>query len=419
MFDSAEELLDKIRLGEDTALELKSVSFRGSRVDGPSRNDLADELAAFANTNDGVLLLGVDDKSREVEGIPTEKLDVLESWIHEICNDSIKPPLTVRIFRIRLPDALGNEQPIIKIDIPKSLFVHKSPHGYFLRVGSSKREMPPELLARLFQQRSQARLIRFDEQPVPDTSFEDLDQDLWSRFTAGVDGDPRTTLQKLRILVPDDQAKERASVGGVLVCSEDPSRWLAGAYIQAVRYRGEVRDANYQLDAQDIKGPLDRQVEQALAFIKKNMNVMAVKEPARREIPQYSIRAAFEAVVNAVAHRDYSIHGSKIRLFMFNDRLELYSPGPPPNTVTLDSLALRQVTRNELITSFLAKCPVRSDRKDLVREYLMDKRGDGVPIILRESESLSGKTPQYQLIDDTELLLTIYAASMPENPSAG
>ncbi|WP_246041625.1 AlbA family DNA-binding domain-containing protein [Desulfoglaeba alkanexedens] len=74
MFDSPEELLRKIRLGEDTSLELKTVRFRGDRISEPKRDDLADELAAIANTHDGVIVLGVDDKTRDIDGIPAERI---------------------------------------------------------------------------------------------------------------------------------------------------------------------------------------------------------------------------------------------------------------------------------------------------------------------------------------------------------
>ena len=102
---------------------------------------------------------------------------------------------------------------------------------------------------------------------------------------------------------------------------------------------------------------------------------------------------------------------------MFDDRLEIYSPSGLPNTVTVDSMALRQSTRNELETSLLAETPVAETIGDVGRGSYMEKRGDGVPIILRESERLSGKTPVYRLIDDSELLLTIY--SWNENGRAG
>ena len=94
---------------------------------------------------------------------------------------------------------------------------------------------------------------------------------------------------------------------------------------------------------------------------------------------------------------------------MFDDRLEIYSPGGLPNNVTADSMALRQSTRNELITSLLAETPIAETIGDVGRSFYMENRGDGVPIILRESERLYRKTPVYSLINDSELLLTIYS----------
>ncbi|MDP2782293.1 ATP-binding protein [Devosia sp.] len=410
MFDSQEELLGKIRLGEDSILELKAVSFHAGRIAGPKRDDLADELAAFGNSFDGVLLLGVDDKIREIKGIPLDRLDVVETFVRDICSDSIDPPLNVRIIRMMLPDSQGVERAIIKMDIPRSLFIHKSPHGYFHRLGSSKREMKPDYLARLFQQRSQARLIRFDEQSIPQSGMNNLSEGLWQRFTTRSREPSEIVLLKRNLLTKDESGAVLASVAGILMCCEQPERFLPNAFIEAVRYRGARQDSNYQTDAQRIRGPLDQQIKQAMAFLKRNQKVTATKEPHRVEVPQFSEKAVFEAVVNAVAHRDYSVSGSKIRFFMFDDRLEIFSPGALPNTVTVDSMALRQSTRNELITSLLAESPVAETIGDVGQGFYMEKRGDGVPIILNESTNLSGKTPVYQLIDDSELLLTIYAA---------
>jgi len=157
-------------------------------------------------------------------------------------------------------------------------------------------------------------------------------------------------------------------------------------------------------------GPLDQQIADACAFVEKNMLVQATKDPARQDVPQFAMRAVFEAVVSAVAHRDYSIQISKIRLHLFSDRLELYSPGAIPNTMTIESLPLRQAARNELLASLLARCPAIEKMDTGERSYIMDRRGEGVPIILSASKKLSGRFPEYRLIDDSELLLTIYAA---------
>ena len=414
MFDSPEELLRRIRLREDSSFELKSVVFRGEKVVGPSRHKLADELASMANTNDGVVVLGVDDNTHEIIGIPEGRMEIVERYVHEICNDSITPPISFQSFWMELPDSAGASRIILKVEIPRSLFVHKSPGGYFHRQGSSAREMSPEYLIRMFQQRSQARLFRFEEQPVPGSSMDDLREKLWKNYTTRSSEPADVVLLKRSLLAKEESGMLVASVAGILFCCEHPEYFLPSAFIEAVRYRGMRQDSNYQIDAQRIRGPLHRQIKEALIFARKNQTVGAVKKPHRVEKPQFSERAVFEAVVNAVAHRDYSISGSKIRFFMFDDRLEIYSPGALPNTVTVDNIHLRQSTRNELITSLLAETPVGEDIGGIERDFYMEKRGDGVRIIMDASESLSEKKPVYKLIDDSELLLTIYSAKTGE-----
>jgi len=404
MFDSKAELLRQIQLGEDNAIELKRVKFKGDKISGPGREELADEIAAIANTQDAVLILGVDDKTRDITGIPLEKLDRVEEYIRSICNDSIKPSLMARTYRLELPDMNGDMQAILKVEIPRGLFIHKSPGGYFYRLGSSKREMPPDILARMFQQRSQARLIHFDEQAVSMTTWNVLTD--WKRFASRFNEPHESTLRKRNILVSTESGQTQASVAGLLMCCNHPETYMPNAFIEAVRYRGIDQDTNYQLDAQQITGTLDKQIDQAMLFVKKNQKISAQKTPHRIDLPQFDTRAVFEAILNAVAHRDYSIYGSKIRLFMFDDRMEIYSPGALPNTVSIDTMRMRQSTRNELITSLLAECPVED--KEIGRTCYMEKRGDGVPVIITRSEQLSGRTPEYQLLDNTELLLIIY-----------
>ena len=418
MFDNMADLIDKIRLGEDSYLELKEVRFAGQKVSAPHKDSLADELAAFANSRGGVCVLGVDD-AREVLGIPLGRLDMVEDYVRQICMDSITPPLTPIIERLTLPSTTGEQLPVLKLDVASSLFVHKSPGGYLHRVGSAKREMAPDYLARLFQQRSQARIIRFDEQPVPGAWLDDLADGLWQRFASLRVQDTREVLlDKLAMARPDVDGTLRPTIAGVLMASSDPRQWLPNAFIQAVAYRGTgvlpQGDAAYQLDAQDITGPLDAQVLAACHFVRKNMQVYASKDEGRHDLPQYDMTAVFEALVNAVAHRDYSIHGAKIRLRLFADRLELYSPGAIPNTMTVDSLPYRQAARNEAITSLLAKCQVPDTDKAITgRSAMMDKRGEGVQIILEQGEKLSGKRPVYRLVDDSELLLIIPAFIPP------
>ena len=403
----------QIQLGEDSILEFKTLTFAGNKVTAPARNDFADELAAMANAIGGVILLGVDNKTKCVRGIPIESLDAAEDWVRAICNDSITPQLFCSIRKLSVPSESDSDKQIIRLDIPKSLFVHRSPGGYFQRLGSSKRQMPPEVLARLFQQRSQARLIRFDESCVDTALPSCLKSELWQRFKTPLSpSDDMDFLMKMKLLALNERQEIHPTISGLLMATEHPEEFLPNAFIQAVAYRGTERNAMYQMDAENIVGPLDEQVIHACRFVQRNMRIMAYKDPGRVDVPQYSLFAVFEAVVNSVAHRDYSIYGSKIRLQMFDDRLELYSPGAIPNTMTIESMPLRQYSRNELLTSLLARCTITPEHNYSGRATMMDKRGEGVPIILNESWKLSHKMPKYQLLED-ELLLTIYPAEHP------
>ena len=261
----------------------------------------------------------------------------------------------------------------------------------------------------------------FDESAVPGAALSDLHYSLTRRFLSGdVVDEPSSsvrddaleasedTLCKLRVVTDDADGNARLTLAGVLLCTPEPQQWLPHAYIQAVSYAGERTDVDYQTDARDIGGPLDEQVAEALHFVRRNMLVRATKVLARSDRPQFSERAVFEAMVNAVAHRDYSMAGARVRLHLFGDRLEIYVPGALVNTLTPDSLHLRQANRNELVVSLLSRCKAPSG---VGRTRLMDRRGDGVPIIRRECRELSGRLPDYTLIDDSELRLVMWAAA--------
>ncbi len=397
MFDSLTELREKIYLGEDSTIEFKR--------ELPERKELSDEMAAFANDRGGVILIGVEDNGGIV-GIDRESLDRVEKTVVEICQDSIDPPVHIVTEKLCI-----DGKNLIKIDVSRTPFVHRSANGYFIRQGSTKREMTTEQLGRLLQNRSQVHRMAFDEQFVPNTHRDTLSRSLYQRFiTPGVaEGEEENLLLKRRLLVKED-GNYRASVAGVLMCHQSPDDYLYNSFIQAVYYNDVEKDANYQIDAKDFKGPLDEQIVDAFKFVEKHNQVSARKEIGRIERAQYSMRAVFEAIVNAVVHRDYSKTGSKIRLFMFANRLELYSPGALANTLTVEDLPYNQATRNELLARLLSETTLEDHLEvKTTRRHFLERRGEGVGIILNESEKLSGKTPLYEVFGE-ELRLTIFAA---------
>lgn len=414
MFVTQDSLKDMIRLGGDSGIGFVAVHFHGSALPSLARDHLAREIAAMANAKGGWLVLGTGDKSGKALGVPVERLDSLERIVAEICVSSLKPPLPVAMLRREIPDEFGMQVPLLLIKIEKSLYVHQAPGGYFRRTGSSARPMSTDFVVRLHQERSLAKLKRFEELPVPRSSMTDLDEELWKRFVSRQDEDPKVALRKRSLIAMTGEEEPHATVAGILMCSRQPRKFFPNAFIQAVRYRGLIMDANFQVDAKDIEGPLDRQITDAMTFFRLNQRVAATKTMGREDHPQYSGKAVFEAIVNAVAHRDYAVDHSKIRFFMFDDRMEIYSPGGLVNSMSVEALQVRTATRNELLTNLLSECPIPEDEAaDVGRKTVMERRGEGVGIILRESTALSGKAPAYQLFDEAELRLTIYAAELP------
>ena len=402
---SDEDIALQLQLGEDSQWEFKQIDFSGTRPRSPGRNDLADEIAAFANAEGGVLLCGITDKG-DVQNLSSWRST--RSWSRSVPTPSSQP--FVFVPGTRRPRMAGVSWSSRSPRATRSM-------TSYVRVGGSKREMTSDERLRLAQRRGQARFVSFDEQTVPQTGFHTLDESLWKPLLSAEGAvEPESALGKLALLLPDETGTPRATVAGVLLCTRNPERWLPNACITATRYRGKDR-ASGQLDAQEISGPLNRQIADAVAFAVRNMQVAARKEPARVNLPQYSDKALFEALVNAVVHRDYSIRASKIRLSMFEDRLEIQSPGALPNNLTLESMAARQATRNEALTSILGRMPVGDTHGSRDRQFFMERRGDGVPIIQRETRELCGRLPEYRLIDDTEVLLVIPAAILEPSPA--
>ena len=407
----AQRLWQQIALGEDTELELKEARFRGDRVIGPRRDDLADGLAALANGRGGRLVLGVTDERRPQRLDPAQ-LDALADLVTEICSDSVKPPLDFSHFRVSAPEPAGGGA--LVVEIAEGATVHRSPGGHFRRRGDKKRQMDSAQIRRLSQARGQSDVAATDTQVVRNTGINSLRPELWRQYVSSrVDDPAEVALSKLKFLKDDSHGAPRATVGGVLLAAEDARQWLPNAWIQAVCYRGDRMDAGQQVDARDIIGPLDRQIGEAVHFVVRNRRVGAYKDPARTDVPQFSERAVFEAVVNAVVHRDYAVLGSRIRLFMFDDRLELYSPGGLCNGMTTDDLRTSQFTRNELLASRLGQCPIGDVPGTGGRQYFIERRGEGIAVIEDETFALAGERPVFESMGERELRVTLPAARPP------
>jgi len=412
MTPSNEEIRHRLHLGEDSRWEFKQIAFVGDRPASPRREDLADEMAAFANAIGGALLCGVTDDG-QVQGMSLSQMAALDRLLVEVATDSVEPPLRIEVHHRELEG-----RAFLLVQVPRGEAVHSRSGQAFVRVGATRRRLQGDERLRLAQSRAQSRYLWFDKQVVPGTGFETLSERLWEPLlSAAAAEDPRQGLMNLRLLAKDEADVDRATVAGILLCAPEPQAWLPQATIAATHYRGRDR-ASGQLDAQEIAGPLPAQIADAVKFVVRNMRVAARKLPEREDVPQYGIAAVFEAVVNAVVHRDYSMSSRRIRLSMFGNRLEIDSPGQLPNGMTIEAMEASQATRNEALASIFGRLKTGHIRGGEDRPTFMEHRGDGVRILMRETRELCGKDPEYRQIGDRDLCLIVPAASHENNPES-
>ena len=288
--------------------------------------------------------------------------------------------------------------------------MHRTSGGrYYTRVGSTKRDLTPMELARLFQQRG--REYVFDEEPVHRRRHGGPQP----QSTRGVLRKRSPTipwldlLRNTRVTFPGRGWRGPPDCGWVARLRDGADR-APGIGVHRSRLLRRHPPLPPTIWSTRSGSPAPSPTRSTLGSPSSPGSCSRRWEKEARATgtaPAYDLDVVDEAIVNAVAHRDYAIAGSKIRLFLFADRLELYSPGKLPNTITLDDMPYRTFTRNQILVSFLLR--LRSKRTGQV---FLESRGEGVRKILEDGEAHSGRRPEYELFGD-ELRLTHVGQARP------
>lgn len=336
-----------------TAAELKALldAGRGPETEfGPesmTAAKLAETLVAFANAGGGTLLLGIDGRSKSPQGL-SDPDDVLDRVLQAAL--AATPPLI-----IPLPQVVEVEGcPVLAVTVPAGLpHVYSYKGRYLVRQGRNNRSLATQALRRLMMERG---AVSF-EALVPDGArLEDLDWEKAGRYLSGLerlsDLPPEEALLRRGCLV-QAEAGPRPTYAGLLLFGCEPQRWVPSAEILVARYGGAVMDD--QFVKEQVRGTLPQQIRRAEAFVTSNMRrgvrLLGLERVEETEYPPEAVR---EAIVNAVAHRDYQARGDEIRVLMFADRIEFYSPGRLPGHVTVENLVDERYSRNEILVQILS-----------------------------------------------------------------
>lgn len=343
---SIDTILAQIALGEDSTHQFK--------LDVRNGESLAAEMVAFANSAGGTLLIGVADDG-STPGLAKEDVARINQLISNAASQLVRSPLTVQTENV----ALDNGRVLIVLNVPKGIdrpYFDKN-GVIWLKTGADKRRVnSKEELRRLFQMSDQFHAdelpTKADIDKLDKLRFRDFLRDVYQQALPETPQALTQLLQNMNLAADDGHL----NLAGVLLFAEQPERIKPQFVVKAIRYPGNQIHVSDYIDTEDFAGPLPKLFADALAFIMRNLHKTqagrGVNAPGQAEIAE----AVFEELlVNALVHRDYFV-SAPIRLFIFDNRIEIISPGHLPNNLTVEKIRTGNSNiRNPILVSYVAK----------------------------------------------------------------
>ncbi|MDP2163220.1 MAG: putative DNA binding domain-containing protein [Hydrogenophaga sp.] len=341
-----QDLNHQTRLGEDSARQFK--------VDVRNGESLAAEMVAFANSEGGTLFIGVADDG-SLPGLSTQDVARVNQLISNAASQLVRSPLTVQTENV----ALESGRIVVVLRIPKGVdkpYFDKN-GVIWLKTGADKRRVnSKEELRRLFQMTDQFHADQLPTKAGIDKldklRFRDFLRDFYKQPLPDSPAELTRLLQNMNLATDDGHL----NLAGVLMFAERPE-WIAPQFvIKAIRYPGNQIHTSEYVDTEDFAGPLSKMFSDALGFVMRNLHKTqagrGVNAPGQPEIPESVFE---ELLVNALVHRDYLV-SAPIRLFVFDNRIEIISPGHLPDNLTVEKIRTGNSNiRNPILVSYVAK----------------------------------------------------------------
>lgn len=317
----------------------------------PDAELLAETLVAFANSDGGAILIGVDEQGRASGQVYADEVEEALRAAAQEC----RPPVEVRWHQAAARGDLA-----FSIVVPRSPELHSLADGRVLiRAGTENRPLSGDQIRQLAATKSTGD---FEAEVAPGAQREDLDEDVIAEFVTRWEERQRREWTRsvddllLRMGAVDEGGYP--TVAGVLMFARNPQAFLPQSGLTFVKFvgtqpRGKTGEPGYGR-REEIGGPLARIIQRTWEVVGEEMRTGAVVTGLEREErTEYPVAAVREALVNAVAHRDYRLGGRRIEVRMFTDRMEIVSPGGLPGFVTVDNIVEEHFSRNPRIVSCL------------------------------------------------------------------
>ena len=340
------ELLNIIELGETSKVQFKELL--------DSEPAIAAEMIAMSNSKGGIIIFGVKDKTGEIVGLDYAQLQKIGNRIATIATDFVKPQIFITTEALSL-DIDEKKRNVLIVHVEEGFAKpYKDNNGtIWLKQGGDKRKLTDNNeLFRLFQQNGN---VYIDEIIVPDTSIDDIDKDKVSNYLEEIkdnNGEQTEIIYKNLNLLKGNAL----TLGGLLFFAQNPQRFRPAFCIKAVSFFGNDAAGNDYRDSIDIVGTIPEMFVDGMKFFNTSLHHTQQGQNYNSEgILEISRIALEELLQNALTHRDYS-KNAPIRIFIFDDRVEIISPGALPNSQTVESIKMgNAVVRNNLINTFASK----------------------------------------------------------------
>ncbi|MBI3195614.1 MAG: putative DNA binding domain-containing protein [Ignavibacteriae bacterium] len=337
------ELLDIIAKGESSTVQFKE------RISDAYK--IATEMVAFSNSKGGLIIVGVNDKSGELKGLGFQEIQNANNLLASAASDNVKSPITIISEQVTIN---GHNLIIVRLKEGSDKPYRDNKGIVWMKNGSDKRKVVSnDELLRMLQSSGN---IAADEEPVANTTIDDIDVDFVHRF---IKKKTKKTLRGLKqtlsqILNNMGFAKnDNLTLAGLLLFGKRPQSFKPLFSVQCIAFVGNyISGLEYRDSEPPFEGNLSELFEKTMSFMMRNLRKDQVKESfnslGELEIPKQALE---ELVVNALIHRDYFIQSS-IKVFIFDNRIEIISPGKLPNNLTIEKIkSYTSIARNQLLFS--------------------------------------------------------------------
>lgn len=344
---NAIELLDIISTGETSKVQFKETL--------PNAESVSREMVAMANSGGGIILLGIKDTVGTVTGLTPEQIEYADRKVAEYA-DNLKPPIYITTEVVKI-DEDSDSKYVLIVHIDEGINKpYKTAQGeIYIKQGSNKRLLTDNAeIMRLFQQSGN---LLADEMEVHGTTIDDINKDTFAEYFKKEFGETyeqkglsyEEALRAKRVL-----RNNQVSLAGLLFFGNDPQSIKPAFSVKVVSFFGnDISESQYRSKPKDLRGTIPQLFNEAMNYLKSNLHHLQAGQNFNSVgILEISEIALIELVQNALIHRDY-FKNSPVRILVFDNRIEITSPGKLPNSLTIDDIKFgNPVIRNNQLVAF-------------------------------------------------------------------